>query len=195
MPSLFDLLPEVYRRRGGERLERYVRVAQEMLDDLARRRDHAASTAPRLTAAFGPSLAAGGGGAATGVGARASSSLAGTLLGVARWLEPGLPRPGLWNGRQVRPLGRGRIEVVRASGRAAVLAWGRRELEESPGDGEFADFELPEWLLPAALQLQAVLLDAPRPPGPPLPGSRLPGEILYSSAERRQSGPQGGTAS
>ena len=35
---LLDLLPEVYRLGGGDLLERYLGAAQELLDDLERRR-------------------------------------------------------------------------------------------------------------------------------------------------------------
>jgi hypothetical protein len=103
--------------------------------------------------------------------AHAGRGTAGALLDALAPGDDGL-KPLVWVGVEVKAVAGGEeLEVVRAAGRSAVLAW------PAGTDRRRADLTRIPRVLPAGLRLQVVLLAGPAP-CPSISGERFSGEVL-----------------
>ncbi|MCZ6793911.1 MAG: hypothetical protein O7J95_09905 [Planctomycetota bacterium] len=176
-------LPELYRSRGGEFLDNYLAIAEELLDTLREPGDAWRTRCREVFEEFllgdsdsSPSLPE--------ASRLAGAPRPGTAFWLASWARAwresqpsgrrgGADQPWVWPALSVVEDGDGGLLFSRTWARAVVLAW-------SPGGmaKPSAGFRLPLDLFPADCDVRGVWLERAPRRNPPLPGSRLGGVIL-----------------
>lgn len=169
--TLLDDLPRVYRRDGGRILERYLDLAESLVDPLR-------SDIVELTTAEAPDLLERVGLESLEVARVESVATARELtLRLARSrATSALPPPLVWPGRVLEGTDAGELVVRQPShGRAVVIAWTRKDVPAIPDDLDLRDDDLP-----CGIAMQAVLVDASPGRGVPVPGMLLRGVVFWS---------------
>ncbi len=169
--ALLDDLPGVYRRDGGRILERYLALAEWLVDPLR-------SDIVGLSVAEAPDLI-------DRVGLESLAAASVENVATARELTlrlarlrstPALPPPAVWPGRVLEGTDAGELVVRQpANGRAVVIAWTRTDVPAIPDGLDLRDDDLP-----SGVAMQAVLVDASPGRGVPVPGTLLRGVVFWS---------------
>lgn len=186
-----DRLPELYRDRGGEFLNRYLRVAEELLAWIEDRR---AELPVDLHTVVGRLFGHGEASSQPGadVPSLAGAHQLGTVEGLADWAQSVRDKarsrssrrrsgsddqPWVWPTLTASQDSDGHLVFSRTWMRTVILAW-------SPGGmaRPLDDLDLPTELFPAGCEVLAVWLKRAPRWNPPLPGSRLAGRILRASS-------------
>jgi hypothetical protein len=158
---LWRRLPQLYRGAAGDFLCRFVRVAEELLQEgrthLDREKDDFDAAVRALPWRRG----------------EGRWRARGTAAGLRSWFRLRGSVPQVWPGLTAGESGASRLVFERVWDLAVVLAWFKTDHERPP-----EAVELPASLLPAGCRVQAVWLTRAPRPSPPFPGSVASGRIL-----------------